>query len=224
MASDIPEDGVPPERVLSRNGTHRFFALDLSAPAVREWAKMAACIREDYTLRAFCYNKSQPDRVCPFESCGIQYLPLPEGTPAASPGLERVEKERRLSGFCSVGCFRAVNRGTDVDFGCPAEKGVVSAAAGIGVTRSADGSITTRIDGPRHAQRSVSTVNAGGAASTTIQACSRCSTKAAKSLSLCSACRLAAYCSVECQRADWKTHKALCAVGRDALDALRAAQ
>ena len=30
------------------------------------------------------------------------------------------------------------------------------------------------------------------------------------SLSICSRCRMVAYCSVECQRANWKAHKAMC--------------
>jgi hypothetical protein len=40
--------------------------------------------------------------------------------------------------------------------------------------------------------------------------CSRCKTKSAKLLDVCSRCRATCYCNVECQKQDWAGHKKTC--------------
>ncbi|KAJ7701772.1 hypothetical protein B0H17DRAFT_164241 [Mycena rosella] len=41
--------------------------------------------------------------------------------------------------------------------------------------------------------------------------CANCSKTNDQSLKRCSRCKRAVYCSIDCQTADWKSHKALCA-------------
>ena len=42
-----------------------------------------------------------------------------------------------------------------------------------------------------------------------VSCCFKCE-KPARDLKVCSRCRRARYCSVECQRSDWKQHKSIC--------------
>lgn len=52
--------------------------------------------------------------------------------------------------------------------------------------------------------------------------CRTCGNEGAPSM--CSACRVARYCSVECQRLDWEPHKKVCDVDRLAKAALKELQ
>lgn len=93
-------DTVPEHRVLSRDARYRFGAID---PADPHFAPLPAEYGAEMTA-ALRYNKTRADRVC--QVCSTQYLPLPEGTPAEHPAWERIEGERRLSGICSLACWR----------------------------------------------------------------------------------------------------------------------
>lgn len=215
-------DSVPENRVIARNAFSRFSTLDLSHPSMRVWIRLLKASGDppvDF-VRAFCYNKTQPDRVCPY--CGIQYMPLPEGKRAATPGTEKIEEERRLSGICSRACFAKTGVSPDDHFGEVSERAIVS--PGVLSTRRADGTIITTVVSNGGARSVVNIVEAGGfEARTTQQKCQRCS-RANVKLLLCSACHQAAYCSAECQRQDRQNHKPLCRQGKQALAALESAE
>lgn len=123
VARDLAPDSIPSHRVIAHNAFSRFYTLDLSHPSVRVWVRVLNASGmnppEDF-IRAFCYNKTQPDRVCPY--CGIQYMPLPEGQRASTSVVEKLEEERRLSGICSYACFAKTGVSPDDHFGKAAER------------------------------------------------------------------------------------------------------
>ena len=214
MDSSIPTDGVPPDRVIALGALHRFAAMDCSDPAVAEWRKVPKYVS---------YNKSQPDRVCPF--CGVQYLPLAEDISATCGGIERVEAERRLSGICSITCFRQAKDAFDCTFGRSAEFTVGDLDASVTAARAADGSVSVYKygSGRGDAGKSATTISEGGTVTlTSLEECGRCSVGSSKGgrLSLCSACHGVVYCSLKCQREDWPRHKAACRSGKHVLELL----
>lgn len=188
--------------------------MDYSDPAVAEWRKVPKYVS---------YNKSQPNRVCP--CCGIQYLPLPGSSSASCGGSERVEAERRLSGICSITCFRRAKDAFDCTFGRSVECAVGNMDASVAATRAADGSVSVYKygSGKGDTEKSATTVSEGGTvAQTSLQACGRCSIGSSGDgrLSLCSACHGVVYCSLKCQREDWPLHRAACRSGRRILETL----
>jgi len=95
-------------------------------------------------------------------------------------------------------CARLI-RVPDGDFGRAAVSGIYDASSGLFATRAENGSVTMR-----EGEIGVATVSAeGSVCDSSHRACSYCAVAASERLrlSLCSACRTAAYCSPACQRA-----------------------
>lgn len=111
FSGSISSESVPADRIIARAAEHRFEAIDLADPRLQDWARLGSAMGDE--VRVLCYNKTQPDRACP--NCCTQYLPLPEDVPASTAALERVEEERRLSGICSLRCWRS-GGASDDDF------------------------------------------------------------------------------------------------------------
>ena len=221
VANELPSESIPPHRVIAHKAFSRFYTLDLSHPSMRVWIRTITASGmnpPEELIRAFCYNKTQPDRVCPY--CGIQYMPLPRGEPTSSSAAEKLEEERRLSGICSRVCFAKTGVSPDDHFGKAAEKGVIS--AGVVSTVRADGTstVTSWATSCGAARTSISVVGPGGAdAQTTIRECKRCS-RCDVQLKLCGACHQVAYCSADCQLKDRPEHKSACHKGKKVLTAL----
>jgi hypothetical protein len=217
QASTAPPGSVPADRVIARNAFGRFLTLNMQDPAVRVWVralKASGANPPEEFIRAFCYNKTQPDRVCPF--CGVQYMPLPEGVRAATPAQEKLEEERRLSGICSRACFAKTGASAEDHFGEASERSVI--APGVVSTRRSDGTVATLATTRDSA--GINVVLAGGAiARAPEQACELCS-RSDVPLFLCSACHLVSYCSKDCQKKDRPKHSPLCRTGTEVLTAL----
>lgn len=149
--------------------------------------------------------RRKPIEFAPF--CRTQYTVLPERS-----GEPQIETERRLSGICSRKCWRE-GTGTDEKewLGHEADS-VVMDAKGKGVMVRKDGKLaSTFADGKGavvHTPLSDAAARELENRGPQLRTCANC--RATGDWSICSGCRLAHYCSPDCQRGHWKLHKAEC--------------